>query len=115
MSHLFADYLKRFESVTNPYTEFFTNLDYNDLSKLPYMYEVENFCLRVYKAFKLNEKICIYSDYDTDAVTATGVMYKGLLNLGINPENLDFYAPDRFIEGYGINPSAIEDLAQKYD
>jgi single-stranded-DNA-specific exonuclease len=77
--------------------------------------DIENFCARVFQAKINNEKVCIYSDYDTDAITATGVMHQGLLDLGFLPENLSTYAPDRFTEGYGINPEAMTELVKPND
>jgi DHH family len=98
------------------FEKFFTQFSLQEYSqKLPYLFEIENFCLRLYLAKKNHQKICIYSDYDTDAVTATAVMYHGLLNFEFKKENVGFYAPNRFIEGYGINPEAIEKLSKFYD
>ena len=82
---------------------------------MPFVCEIENFCIRLLKALKQNERICIYSDYDTDAVTATATMYQGLQTLGFDKNNLSFYAPDRFTEGYGINCQAVENLSKEYD
>jgi single-stranded-DNA-specific exonuclease len=61
------------------------------------------------------DKICIYSDYDTDAVTATATMYHGIIDLGFDANNVEFYAPDRFTEGYGMNAEAIDMLSKKFD
>jgi hypothetical protein len=112
------EYTKRFKKNEQPtkFERFFTQLSLQEYSqKLPYLFEIENFCLRLYLAKKNNQKICIYSDYDTDAVTATATMYHGLLNFEFKKENVGFYAPNRFIEGYGINPVAIEKLSKFYD
>jgi len=96
--------------------KFFTQYDISEYSeKLPYIFGIESFCSRLYQALIKKEKICIYSDYDTDAVTATATMYWGLVGLGFAKEKIDFYAPDRFTEGYGMNTEAIEMLSQKYD
>ena len=110
------EYIQRFAKPqpTKNYDKFFTQLSTEEyFQKLPYFYDIENFCTRVHQAKINGEKVCIYSDYDTDAITATGVMYQGLLDLGFKKENLTTYAPDRFTEGYGINPQAIVELAQK--
>jgi hypothetical protein len=71
--------------------------------------------LRLLKAYLKGENICIYSDYDTDAVTATATMYWGLVDMGFAKDNLTFYAPDRFIEGYGMNTEAAEKLVDVCD
>ena len=102
------DYLKRFEFQNERIESFFTTC--NSDSQY-WMYEMDTFCKRVDKAIINNEKVCIYSDYDADAITATAVMYWGLIALGMNKANLSYYAPDRFTEGYGLNPTAISNLS----
>jgi single-stranded-DNA-specific exonuclease len=82
---------------------------------LPYFSAIEIFTLRLLKAKLYNEKICIYSDYDTDAITSTASMYWCLLALGYNSELITFYTPDRFLEGYGINPEAIKEISKTND
>jgi hypothetical protein len=117
MNPKLEQYYKRFiQEAGNKFDTFFTQLSLTDYSeKLPYLFDIESFCLRLYTALNENQKICIYSDYDTDAVTATGVMYWGLLDLGFKKENLSFYAPDRFTEGYGMNVEAVLELAKTND
>lgn len=112
-----VNYFHRFKKeIETPYTKFFTQHDLADYkNKLPYLFGIENFCLRLYKALLKEEEICIYSDYDTDAVTATATMFWGLKEMGFAEEKLDFYAPDRFTEGYGMNLEAVENLSQKFD
>jgi single-stranded-DNA-specific exonuclease len=110
------EYLKRYEFSPSKYQSFFTSITREDFhAQAPYLIEIEHFCTRLEKALINNDKICIYSDYDADAITATATMYWGLILLGFNQENLSFYAPDRFTEGYGINPEAIKKLAKIND
>jgi single-stranded-DNA-specific exonuclease len=117
MHQLVSEYVQRFQ--TSPpirFNEFFTQLKTTEFrSKLPFLYDIEIFCKRVGEAILNEQQICIYSDYDTDAITATATMYWGLLELGVKKNNLNFYAPDRFTEGYGMNPEAAIELSQKYD
>lgn len=117
MNPILTDYIARFQKEPISYPEqFYTQLSLQEYTtKLPYIFEVEVFCLRLLKAYLKGEKICIYSDYDTDAVTATATMYWGLVDMGFDKNNLTFYAPDRFIEGYGMNPEAVEKLVQACD
>jgi len=117
MNPILQEYTQRYtQQQTVVYDKFFTQLTLEEYAqKLPFLFGIENFCLRLYSALLKSEKICIYSDYDTDAVTATATMYWGLINLGFKKENLDFYAPDRFIEGYGMNDTAVQELADRYD
>lgn len=63
---------------------------------------------RLHRAVEANEKITIYGDYDCDGVTSTALLMEFLRALGANAEG---YIPDRFDEGYGLNPEAVAALA----
>jgi single-stranded-DNA-specific exonuclease len=52
-----------------------------------------------------NKKICIYGDYDADGVTSISLMLQILAHL---TNNVSYYIPSRFDEGYGLNKEAIE-------
>ena len=52
-----------------------------------------------------NRKICIYGDYDADGVTSICLLLEVLSRL---TENLTYYIPSRFDEGYGLNKDAID-------
>ncbi len=65
---------------------------------------------RVIEAIRDKEKITIYGDYDVDGTTATALLYLGLRQLG---GDVDFYIPNRMIEGYGLSISGIEQLAEE--
>jgi DHH family len=116
---IFTEYSDRFGLDLNQkplVDKFYTQLEANEyLEKLPYIHDIEYFCVRLKQALDRQETICIYADFDTDAVTATGVMYWGLIDLGFNPDKLSFYTPDRFKEGYGVNTEAIDWLSKQVD
>ena len=63
---------------------------------------------RIVLARERQEKIAIFGDYDADGVTATALLFEALENLGF--DNLTYYIPDRQLEGYGMNDSAVEFL-----
>ena len=65
---------------------------------------------RIIRAADKGEKTVIYGDYDIDGLTASVVMRDTLAAFGIDAE---VYIPDRFDEGYGLNPEAIRRLAEK--
>lgn len=50
-------------------------------------------------------KICIYGDYDADGVTSISLLIEILSHL---TDNLTYYIPSRFDEGYGLNKDAID-------
>lgn len=62
---------------------------------------------RVLKAIERKEKIVVYGDYDADGVTSTALMTKVLREIGADVE---FYIPNRFAEGYGLNEEAIQEM-----
>jgi len=117
MNQILQDYYHRFLVEKKPnFEKFFTQMSVAEYKqKLPFLFEIDSFCFRLLIARLKNQKICIYSDYDTDAVTATATMYWGLIYLGFSKENLSFYAPDRFTEGYGMNVEAVLKLAKTND
>jgi DHH family len=120
MNQVLVEYTKRFRkpdfSPQLDLPKFFTQLDVENYYEfLPYLNNIQAFCMRLLLAKILNQRVCIYSDYDTDAITATATMYFGLLELGFDKDKLDFYAPDRFTEGYGMNTEATERLAREFD
>lgn len=55
-------------------------------------------------------KIIIYGDYDTDGISATAIMFKFLSSIGAN---VDYFLPNRFIDGYGLNLETLEKLLSK--
>ena len=54
---------------------------------------------------KANKKICIYGDYDVDGITSVSTLYLYLRRFS---DNIGFYIPDRFSQGYGVNDNAIK-------
>lgn len=58
---------------------------------------------------KKKSKICIYGDYDADGITSSALMM-GVLSYITDEENLDYYIPSRFEEGYGLNIEAIDHI-----
>jgi len=65
---------------------------------------------RIQFAIKHNEPIAIYGDYDVDGVTATALLVDALKHLHANVIG---YIPNRFEEGYGLNPTALDDLKSR--
>ena len=61
---------------------------------------------RIELAKAKGEKIMVYGDYDVDGTTAVALVYSFLKENGF--QNLDYYIPDRYSEGYGISFKGIE-------
>ena len=64
---------------------------------------------RLTKAMRHNEKILVYGDYDVDGTTSVSLVYKFLQKFH---NNIEFYIPDRYNEGYGISIQGIDYAAQ---
>jgi len=72
----------------------------------PFLLDHMDLCVnRIERAVKNNERIIVYGDYDADGVTSTVVMLRALHEFGA--QNVDFYIPNRFTEGYGPNERAF--------
>jgi single-stranded-DNA-specific exonuclease len=63
---------------------------------------------RIFSAFKNNEKILIFGDYDVDGITSTAILYEFFREMGAN---VSYYIPHRTQEGYGLQINHILDLA----
>ena len=64
---------------------------------------------RIKKAIENDEKVMVYGDYDVDGTTSVALMYSFLRS---RLTHLDYYIPDRYMEGYGISRLSIEYAAQ---
>jgi single-stranded-DNA-specific exonuclease len=64
---------------------------------------------RVLEAIRNREKILLYGDYDTDGVTSVTLLRRMIELLGHGAE---FHIPDRFRDGYGMQPPIVEEAAR---
>ena len=62
---------------------------------------------RIQHALEQDEPIAVYGDYDVDGVTATALLVEALQGFGADVRR---YIPNRFDEGYGLNPEALDHL-----
>lgn len=69
------------------------------------MRDMDKAVARLEKALNDGERILVYGDYDVDGTTAVALMYTFLKGL---TDNVDFYIPDRYTEGYGISFKGID-------
>ncbi len=77
----------------------------------PFLFEdMEKTVSRIKSAIEQGEKIVIYGDYDADGVTSTSVLLLAIRELG---GKVEFYIPNRFHEGYGLNEGAVRHLHEK--
>ncbi|MCD6597672.1 MAG: single-stranded-DNA-specific exonuclease RecJ, partial [Bacteroidales bacterium] len=60
---------------------------------------------RIGSAMNRHEKILVYGDYDVDGTTAVALVYSFLTK---HYDNVGFYIPDRYSEGYGVSSKGIQ-------
>ena len=89
--------------------EKFLNPDYENGQHDPFlMKDMDKAVERILRAVKNNEKVVVYGDYDADGVCASAIFHEFFKKIGFN--NFHIHIPDRHIDGYGINSSAIEEF-----
>jgi len=80
---------------------------------------IEAAVLRLTRALEARETICVYGDYDVDGVTSTALLVSVLRKLarcapgGAAPARIDYYVPNRLLEGYGLNVAALRTLSAR--
>jgi len=84
-----------------------TMADLRDPDLLPGVAEAAD---RILAAARAGRRITIYGDYDADGMCATAILMGCLEAIDARA---DWYVPDRFEEGYGLNGDAIESLAAR--
>ena len=60
---------------------------------------------RIERAIQNNENILIYGDYDVDGTTSVALVYSFFKEFY---NNIGYYVPDRYSEGYGISLQGIQ-------
>ena len=73
------------------------------------MTDMKKAARRLTDAILAEEKIAIWSDYDSDGIPGGVLLHDFLKKVGADSEN---YIPHRHDEGYGMNVSGIEKLAK---
>jgi single-stranded-DNA-specific exonuclease len=76
----------------------------------PFLFkDMEKAVERITIALEMNQKILVYGDYDVDGTTSVALMYSFLKQF---TNNLEYYIPDRYKEGYGVSKAGIEYAAE---
>jgi single-stranded-DNA-specific exonuclease len=60
---------------------------------------------RIHQALDRKEKILVYGDYDVDGTTAVALVFTFFRNYH---DQIDYYIPDRYDEGYGVSYKGID-------
>ncbi len=69
------------------------------------MRDMDKVVSRIERAKANKERILVYGDYDTDGTTAVALLYSFLQKYY---DDIDFYVPDRYTEGYGISRKGVD-------
>lgn len=77
------------------------------------MKDMQKAVARILRAIGNNEKILVFGDYDVDGTTAVACMYQFICSI-YHCEQVDFYIPHRYREGYGVSKQGI-DYAKEND
>lgn len=81
--------------------------DYHD----PFLFDdMEKVVERIKQARDKKETVAVYGDYDADGVTASIIMKETFDDLGIDSF---VYIPDKNVEGYGLNETAVQTIKDK--
>ena len=102
---IFAELLVRRGLSSAEEVEKFLHPSLDDLHDPFLMPDMEIAIRRIEKALGDKERILIYGDYDVDGTTAVSLVYKFLRKI---TNNIDYYIPDRYDEGYGISFQGID-------
>ena len=73
------------------------------------MRDMDKAVARLGAAIDNQEKIVVYGDYDVDGATSVSLFY-GFLKQ--HYDNLEYYIPDRYTEGYGVSARGVEWAAE---
>jgi len=73
------------------------------------MKDLDKATSRISRAIANQEKVLIYGDYDVDGTTSVALMYSFLRE---RIDEIGYYIPDRYSEGYGISYQGIEYAVQ---
>ncbi len=98
-------------NAQNKIDEFF-NPDYQqDIFNPMLLKGMDRALERILKAYKFNERVAIFGDYDADGVTSSVLLMELFRDiLGLKGQ---VYIPDRLTEGYGMNKAAVDWLNKK--
>lgn len=89
-------------------TFFHPNLD--DLYDPFLMLNMEKAVERIIKARDNEEAVWVHGDYDVDGTTSTSMIVLFLRELGIK---VDYFIPDRFVDGFGLSIRSVNLALQK--
>jgi single-stranded-DNA-specific exonuclease len=88
----------------------FLSWDIKSLATLNQLKDLELASGKIREASLNNEKIGVYGDYDVDGTTSCALLYHFFKMIDVE---IAVIQPSRFIEGYGLHLSSIDDAVKK--
>ncbi len=73
------------------------------------MQDMDSAIERIEIALESDERILIYGDYDVDGTTSVALVYSFFHEFY---DNIEYYIPDRYKEGYGVSTQGIDYAAE---
>lgn len=110
ISELLATILVNRNIINDDEIKVFLNPTRNDFHDPYLMPDMGVAVERIIKAIENQEKTIIYGDYDVDGITSITVLKKFLSEQGLE---VGYRIPNRLEEGYGLNKTAIEEIAKE--
>ncbi len=90
--------------------ENFLSWDLKSIPELTSLKDLDIASKRIIEAINLNQKIGVYGDYDVDGTTSCALLFHFFKMLNVE---IDVVQPSRFVEGYGLHLSSIEEAVEK--
>lgn len=110
LSRIVAIMLANKKIQTNESIDVFLNPTRNSFGNPFDLPDMENAVDRIIKAIEKKEKIIVYGDYDADGITSSTILKRFMKDINVD---IDVYIPNRLSEGYGLNETAIKEIAEK--
>ncbi|MDR2089253.1 MAG: single-stranded-DNA-specific exonuclease RecJ [Clostridiales Family XIII bacterium] len=63
----------------------------------------------ILSAIEAKKRICVYGDYDVDGIASAALLVRALRRIA---DDVSWYIPSRFSEGYGLNKEALSNIAE---
>src|SRR5438874_2430264 len=74
----------------------------------PPMLDLDRAVDRIHRALAARERIVVYGDYDVDGIAGSAILVRAFRHFGVA---VGAYIPNRYDEGYGLNATALRQLA----
>lgn len=94
------------KGFTHSMIEDFLSWDLKTIPDMGSLKDLGKASARIIEAIDKEEKIGIYGDYDVDGTTSCALLYHFFHMLGVNVSTVQ---PSRFVEGYGLHLSSIDE------